>query len=197
MTKVQTTFVLAAIAACLLSCDRKPVEPVFSDADAIALVQNYNLTVIEAYRTSDQELVEAVAGPAEATKLLGLIGVKRDMGLVLVSELQSFEVVGVRRPTGDVVVETVERWHYGEKRIGSGEQVGEESTDHYRMAYHLETFDGVWKVEKIEFVEPPKVGRTKLPIEASAAQMHGQKGAPDAAAPMPDAGPKSTPDSGP
>jgi hypothetical protein len=113
------------------------------------------------------------------------------MGLVLDSELQSFEVLGVQRVGEDVIVKTQERWHYGEKKIGSGEQVGEDSTDSYTIGYHLGQFEGVWKIARIEFLEPPKVGRTELPISAPAPQMHGQRSVPGAGPSGPEAGPRT------
>lgn len=128
------------------------------------LVRAYNQRLIEAYRSSDPELLEGVAGPSECRKILGLIGVKSDQGISLDATLLSLAVRGVeRRAAGTVVVTTEEAWRYADRRIGSGETVGEPSADHYRMAYHLERLKaGTWVVGQVRFASPPLVGRATV-----------------------------------
>ncbi len=145
-----------------------------SDADVVRLVEAYNDRVTEAYRTADPKLVEGVAGPEEARKIAGLIGVKQDQGIVLDSRLREFEVRSIERPAnGDVVVATDEEWYYFDRRIGSGDRVGEDSTDHYRVHYVLRRLEPGWRVVEIRFAEPPEVGRTLTPDHASVSVMHG------------------------
>jgi len=150
------------------------IEKTFGEKEAIALVETYNQTTIEAFRTGDARLVEPVAGPDEATKLTGLIGVKLDMGTTLDSRLETFTVSSVEAVDAGFVVNTQERWSYADRKIGSGEQVGEGSVDTYAMAYTLKQFDGIWKVDHIEFLAPPNVGREVAPLQAPLSVMHGQ-----------------------
>ena len=103
------------------------------EARATRLVRAYNGKVIEAFRTGDARLVEGVAGPKEAKKLTGLIGVKLDQGLTLDAQLLELRVLKVERAHDAVLVETAEEWYYQERRIGSGERVGQDSRDRYHM----------------------------------------------------------------
>lgn len=143
------------------------------DEKAVRLVQAYNRRVIDAYRASDHQLAVPVASPREVRKLAGLIGVKYDQGMALDSELLELRVLGIERRDETVVVRTEERWHYRDRRIGTGTQVGQESTDHYKMRYLLRPVEGRWVVDAIEWAEPPQVGRTEVPIQADARVIHG------------------------
>lgn len=144
-----------------------------SDEKAVRLVEAYNRRVAEAYRTGDPRLIEAVTGPAEGKKLTALIGTKLDMGITLDAELLDFVVLGVQRTRDEVVVSTEERWHYRDRRIGTGEQVGDDSRDSYRMRYLLRKNEDRWVVDEIRFAEPPQVGRKAMPFGADASVMHG------------------------
>jgi hypothetical protein len=143
------------------------------DARATRLVRAYNDKVIEAFRTGDARLVEGVAGPKEAKKLTGLIGVKLDQGLTLDAQLLELRVLKMERADDAVLVETAEEWYYRERRIGSGEQIGQDSRDHYRMRYVLRRLDQRWVVDEIQFAAPPQVGRTVVPNHAAPDVLHG------------------------
>lgn len=131
----------------------------------------------------DERIVEGFVGNAEAKKILGLIGVKTDMGITLDASLTEFRVTGVQRPGPDAVdVLTEERWHYRDRRIGSGEIVGQESDDHYFMRYALRKEGRSWVVSEVAFERPPVVGRTTAPNEAPARTFHGMSEAPPGAA---------------
>jgi hypothetical protein len=136
------------------------------------LVRTYNQRLIEAYRTSDPGLIEGVAGPDECRKILGLIGVKSDQGLSLDATLVSLAVWAIKPlADGAVTVTTDEVWRYADRRIGSGEVVGESSEDSYRMAYRLERSAGRgWVVAQVRFAAPPRVGRAavtdQVPVSA-------------------------------
>ncbi len=153
---------LAALAAC----------GGMSDADAIRLVRSYNAHVIDAFRAGDVRLIDPVVGLEEGKKLTGLIGVKLDAGVTLEAEMLELLVLGVERAKGEVIVRTEERWYYRERRIGSGEQVGQDSRDHYFMRYHLRRLEGRWVVDRIAFDRPPEVGRTIVPV-GDVSAMHG------------------------
>jgi hypothetical protein len=144
---------LALLAAMATACGR------LSDDRAVALVRAYDAALIRGYREGDFQLVEPFVGPEELRKLTGLIGVKLDGGVTLDAELLGFEVLSVTRPGAEVVVETDERWYYRDRRIGTGEQVGQDSRDHYRGRYRLRAFDGNWRVAEFEFAAEPEVGR--------------------------------------
>lgn len=178
----------------LAACDR------LSDAGAEQLVRDYNARATEAFRTSDPQLVAAVVGDAELKKLVGLIGARQDADLVLDAELVSLAVERVERTGDAVTVTTQERWYYRDRRIGTGEQVGEDSTDDYEMRYRLVRGRGRWLVDRIEFATPPKVGRSRGPLTADAEHAR-QRPAEDVAAGSPsDAGPRAeaqTRDGGP
>lgn len=158
----------ALIAALLVAgCGR------LSDADALAVVRAYDSRVIEAFRTGDARPVEAVAGPEEAKKLTALVGVKRDMGIFLDARLELLVPDSVERAGGEIAVRTRERWYYQDRRLDTGEQVGQDSTDLYEMRYVLQRLDGRWVVTRVEFVAPPIVGRTQAPTGAPASVFHG------------------------
>ena len=145
----------------------------FSDADAQKLVTTYITRLIEAYRASDAEITAPVVSDRQALKLTGLIGVKRDADLNLDAELLDLKFERSERKGDAVVVETRERWHYRDRQIGTGKQVGEESTDVYHLRYHLAREKERWVVDHIEFVEPPQVGRKTAPMAIDPRILHG------------------------
>ncbi len=157
------TGTLTATAACSGLSDRK----------AEALVRRYNDRLVEAYRTADVEVLEGLVGDQEGKKLTGLIGVKRDMGITLDAELLTFEVLAVERKRESVDVLTDERWFYRDRRIGTGETVGQESADRYSLRYVLRKVKGTWVVEAVRFEGPPQVGRTDAPNRAAPQALHG------------------------
>ncbi len=152
MPQPATLLVLSCILG-LTACSR------VSTGEARKLVERYNAVVAEAYRRGDVKLVDAVVGPNEGKKLAGLIGVRLDMGLTLDSKMLSLEVLDAKRSKGEMQVRTRERWSYCDRRIGTGEQVGERSEDAYEMRYFFKRFEKEWLVDRIEFATPPQFGR--------------------------------------
>lgn len=154
-----------------VSCRRKGRD------EARQLVERYNQVVCEAYRRGDVRLIDPVVGPKEGKKLTGLIGVRLDMGITLDAKLLHLEVTGVEESTGEsgeeLRVRTKERWHYRDRKIGTGEQVGEESHDSYEMLYLFKRIDGKWRVDEIRFTAPPKVGRKTTPWSSKRRVLHG------------------------
>ncbi len=144
-----------------------------SERKAEALVRRYNQQLVEAYRTADVELMEGLVGDQEGKKLTGLIGVKRDMGITLDAELLMLKVLAVEPRSGSIAVLTDERWRYRNRRIGTGETVGEESTDHYSLRYVLGKTKGTWVVEAVRFESPPEVGRAAATPRARPQELHG------------------------
>jgi hypothetical protein len=128
---------------------------------ARALVERYNQVVSEAYRRGDAKLINLVVGPREGKKLAGLIGIRSEFGLALDSHLLSLEVNRVERAKDMMRVATRERWRYRNLRIGTGEQVGEESFDSYDMVYTFTNINAAWLVDEIRFTKPPWVGRAQ------------------------------------
>lgn len=145
----------------------------FSDADAEKLVRTYIQRLIEAYRASDAQVVDPVVSDRQGLKLTGLVGVKRDADLNMEAKLLEIEFLGTRRDGGAVLVETRERWHYRDLQIGTGQQVGEESTDAYHLRYRLAQEKGRWVVDQIEFASPPEVGRKAAPMTIDPRVLHG------------------------
>jgi hypothetical protein len=127
------------------------------------LVEKYNRVVAEAYRRGDVKLIDPVVGASEGKKITGLIGVRLDLGLTLDSELLSLEVTSVQKSREELRVQTKERWRYRDRKIGSGEQVGEASLDNYQMLYVFKKVQKTWLVDEIQFVAPPEVGRKQSP----------------------------------
>ena len=137
------------------------------------LVEHYNQIVSEAYRRGDVKLIDPVVGPNEGKKLTGLIGVRLDLGLTLDSHLLSLEVTGVEKSKGELRITTKESWRYRDRKIGTGEQVGEESLDSYEMRYVFKKIGQLWLVDEILFTAPPQVGRKQMPWLASRDPLQG------------------------
>ncbi|MEI7899945.1 MAG: cytochrome c biogenesis protein ResB [bacterium] len=146
---------LLLVLACVLgltACDRS------SPTQARQLVERYNTVVSEAYRRGDVKLVDGVVGPGEGRKLTGLIGVRLDLGLTLDSTMLSLDVLDTEQSKDELRVRTRERWSSCDRRIGTGEQVGEISEDTYDMRYYFKRAEKDWLVDRIEFVTPPQFG---------------------------------------
>ena len=165
---MRTPAAIALAALFLVACQKGP-----KDAEAEEVVRRYNALVTEAYRTGDFKVAVPVLGPDELRKVAAHVGVKLDQGITLDSRLTEFKVEKVERKDGEVVVTTDERWHYLDRKIGTGEQVGQDSRDHYRMRYVLKQVDGKWVVDRTEFAEKPEVGRKQVPDQAPASAFHG------------------------
>jgi hypothetical protein len=151
-----------------LACQRSP-----TDAEAEALVRRYNALVSDAYRTGDFRAAQPVVGEDEIRRLAAHIGVRSDQGITLDARLVEITFKNFERKGDEAFVTTDERWHYLDRRIGSGEQVGQESRDQYVMRYRLKKAPGGWIVEGTEFAERPQVGRTELPDRAPPMDLHG------------------------
>lgn len=156
---LSTASVMTMILLCLTSLTGMTGCGGVSPSEARRLVERYNTVVAEAYRRGDVKLVDGVVGFEEGRKLTGLIGVRLDMGITLDSRMLSLDVMKVSHVGGELQVQTRERWRYCDRRIGTGQVVGEESEDDYTMMYHFMRCDGNWMVKCIEFSAPPKIGR--------------------------------------
>jgi hypothetical protein len=157
---------LGVCLAALPGCQRSSMK------EARQLVERYNQVVSEAYRRGDVRLIDPVVGPNEGRKLTGLIGVRTDLGITLDSRLLSLLVTHVDVVADEMRVHTKERWHYRDLRIGTGQQVGEESLDAYEMLYIFKRIDKAWLVDEIKFASPPQVGRKKTPWVADRQDAH-------------------------
>ena len=180
---------LAATLAALTGCRALPRER------AESLVRRYNAKLIQAYRLGDERVIEGLVGDSEAKKILGLIGVKADMGITLDAALTEFRLTGLERQGRDAVdVLTEERWHYRDRQIGSGETVGQQSDDHYFLRYALRKERKSWVVSQVSFERPPEVGRTSAPNRSSPKAFHGgMSQPPQPAQPPPQPAPGSAP----
>ncbi len=145
-----------------------------SDQRAEDLVREYNRCVIEAYRLSDPTKVDAVTGTAEGKKIVGLVGAKSDMGLTLDAKLLELKVVRVERNPDAIQVDTVERWHYADRRIGDGTVQGAPSDDSYTMRYFLTKPGEHWLVDHVAFAADPVVGRAAALALQPAGISHGK-----------------------
>ncbi|HEX9049225.1 MAG TPA: hypothetical protein VF841_01710 [Anaeromyxobacter sp.] len=144
---------LTAVLLLAAGCDR------LSDEKAVGVVRGYDRALVEAYRTGDARPLEGWAGPAEKKKVAGLIGVKLDMGITLDAHMLDFKPLAIERRGGAVTVTAAERWYYLDRRIGTAQQVGQDSRDEYTIRYSLEKHDGRWLVMGIDYAAPPRVGR--------------------------------------
>jgi hypothetical protein len=169
---------LLALAAAALACRGAP-----SHSDAEALVRRYNALVSDAYRAGDVNIARPVVGEAEARKLAGHIGARLDQGMTLDAQLLELSIRDVAREGEEVVVSTEERWQYAERRVGSGEQVGEGSRDRYELRYHLKQVDRRWLVEGTEFASKPEIGHEVAPRGIDPRTLHGLPAKEDEAAP--------------
>ncbi|HEU4382847.1 MAG TPA: hypothetical protein VFR85_05010 [Anaeromyxobacteraceae bacterium] len=156
-----------AVALLLGGCGRGTRE------EAEQAVRTYLDRLVLAYRTSDASLVDPLVGEPQALKLVGLIGVKRDAGVVLDARLLDIQFLRAERQGDRWIVETRERWYYRDRRIGTGEQVGEDSTDSYAMRYVFSRNGGRYLLEDLSFVGEPVVGRKVAPLPTEARVLHG------------------------
>lgn len=143
------------------------------EEEARGAVTSYVDKLAQAYRASDEEIVDPLVTEALGRRLTGLIGAKRDAGVVLDSKLLEIAFERVAKDGDALFVETTERWRYRDVRIGSGAQVGDESTDEYAVRYRLVREDGKLRVDAIEFRAPPVVGRARAPLGIDARTAHG------------------------
>ena len=144
------------------------------------LVTRYNQVVSEAYRKNDVRLIdEAVAPDApDGRRILGLIGVRIDMGLTLDARLEALEVTKVEQTRDDLQVRTREQWRYRDVQTATGRQVGEASVDHYEMLYRFSYHKGTWLVEETRFTASPQVGRKEVPWTIDAKDAHSMMSSP-------------------
>jgi hypothetical protein len=166
--------VLVLAAGVALGCQRGAGgagDPVRQEGERA--VRTYLEKMIEAYRVSDQEIVDPYVGEAHGLRLLGLIGVKRDAGITLDAEVTELVFEAAERQGDDLLVTTRERWSYRDRKIGTGAQVGEASVDAYHLRYRFRREGGRLKLMETEFLEPPQVGRAAPKLELEARQAHG------------------------
>lgn len=158
-----------AVATLVCACER------VSEKQAYALVERYNSTIADAYRSCDIKLIDTVVAPnsRDGKNLTGLIGVRIDAGVTLDSHLLSLQVDEVVYQDEVLTVRTTERWRYRDLEVGTGRQLGPESFDTYEIAYTFEKRNGIWLVSETEFAGTPEVGRDKVPWGMDWASMHG------------------------
>jgi hypothetical protein len=165
--------VLVASAWLATGCQRGAAARDEARVEGEQAVRTYLDKMVEAYRVSDQEIVDPYVGEEHALRLLGLIGVKRDAGITLDAQLTELVFEGAERQGEELLVTTRERWHYRDRKIGTGKQVGEESTDAYHLRYRFRREGGKLKLMETEFLTPPQVGRAAPKLELDARQAHG------------------------
>lgn len=162
---------LAAALALAVACQGQAAK-----AEAEQAVRTYVARLVDAYRTSDASLLDPLVGDQQGLRLTGLIGVKRDAGVVLDAQLLELQFTRVERRGERWVVETRERWYYRDRKIGTGEQVGQDSTDAYAMRYQFVRKQGKLVLEELEFVGDPQVGRKEAPMPVDPRILHGLGG---------------------
>jgi len=157
-----------ALAAVLAACGGTSGQD-----EARAAVRHYLSRLAEAYRTADAAPVDPLVGDALGRRLLGLIGVKRDLGVALDARLLDLEFTSVLVQGEAVVVETRERWYYADRKLGTGAQVGADSIDAYAMRYRFARRQGRLVLDELEFVAEPVVGRRVGPVQVEPRVLHG------------------------
>jgi len=185
--RVRLLAVLLALAA---GCNR------VDEAEAKGAVKAYLDKLTEAYAAGDEAIVDPHVSEAHGRKLLGTIGVKSDMGLVLESKLLAQAWEKVAKDGDAILVDTREQWAYRDVRVATGQQEGEASTDAYAIRYRLVRKDGKLIVDDVQFREPPVVGRKEAPTAIDVKTAHGL-GKEGAEAPGGDAGPPQDRPGGP
>jgi len=134
-----------------------------------------HLSLVSAKRAGATTTITVVSD-AQGLKLVGLIGVKRDAGVVLDARLLEIQFTRAAREEDRWVVETRERWYYKDRKIGSGEQVGDDSTDSYAVRYRFTRKGDKLILEELEFVGEPVVGRKAAPMPVDPRVLHGLPG---------------------
>lgn len=158
---------LAVLLALSAGCSR------VDEAEAKGAVKAYLDKLIEAYAAGDEAIVDPLVSEQHGRKLLGTIGVKSDMGLVLQSKLLAQAWERIARDGDAILVDTREQWAYRDVRVATGQQEGEASTDAYAIRYRLVRKDGKLIIDDVEFREPPVVGRAKAPTSIDVRSAHG------------------------
>jgi hypothetical protein len=143
------------------------------DGEAEQAVRGYLAAVTAAYRAGDIAPVDPLVGDEQGRRLLGLIGVKRDAGVVLDAKLLQLEFTRTAREGEGWVVETRERWYYADRSIANGRQVGDDSTDDYAMRYRFGRVNGRLILEELAFFGTPVVGRKTAPLPDDSRVLHG------------------------
>jgi hypothetical protein len=156
------------LAASALACGAKGGRD-----DVREAVKQYLARLAEAYRKGDASPVDPLVGDAQGRRLLGLIGVKRDMGVALDARLLDLEFTNVQRKGDFWVAETRERWYYADRRLDTGAQVGRDSIDSYAVRYRFTRKQGRLILEDLEFIAEPVVGREVQPVEMDPRVLHG------------------------
>lgn len=159
---------LPLIAITMSSCQQA------AEIDARELVVRYNRVVCEAYRRGDVKLIDAVVAPnsRDGKNIAGLIGVRLDMGQILDAHLISLEITGIERSREATRVRTKESWRHRDLKIGTGEQIGDESFDSYEMLYVFRKFNTEWLLDETCFVAPPEVSRKTTVFAGDQGAMH-------------------------
>ena len=79
----------------------------------------------------------------------------------------SLTLIATEQKGDKLRVKTKEHWRYRDRKIGTGEQVGEESSDSYDMLYVFTQTNRTWVVDEIQFASPPRIGRKQMTWQES------------------------------
>lgn len=182
-------WILAAVALVLLggpaACRRD------RRAEVEQAVRTYLERLVAAYAASDETLVDPLVGDEQGRKLVGLIGVKTDTGIALQAKLLELSFVKVEGRGDEWMAETKEQWAYRDVDLKTRQQVGEPSADSYAVRYTFARKDGKLILERVEFTEPPQVGRKTTPIMMDSRKAHGLPPAEGSAPPVPGPAPSA------
>jgi hypothetical protein len=153
----------------LAACDR-------SRPELSRSVRGYDDALVLAFRTGDLAALKRHASEAEVNKVAALVDLKRAAGLVLESEIQSFDVDSIEHvgPAG-AVVRTSETWKYHDRAVAPGTAPGETFVSRMTMQYTMERRDNKWQVTQVrtlsnEFLEPKGYSVEKAAHGAEASQ---------------------------
>lgn len=130
----------------LMGCVEKETLDEFLVKDTI---KNYNLVLIEAYKTGNPGLFKGLAVEEEIRKRDIMISSWLSAGEYMDADLKKLKFKKVKVTGNTAVVKTSEKWTFQYRDVITEEVVDPKKTIHYEMTYTLIKEDGRWLVSEL------------------------------------------------
>jgi len=141
---IVTTMLLPLFLSCSSSAfDQKPI---------VVKINEYNKSLVEAYRSSDITPLKGLAMQSELNKITVLIDLNKQRGTYLDSKLLALSVKKLERPSEDKArVWTNEEWEYVYKDIKDNAANQEPTRENNDLVYFLVYRDELWWIEQVKW----------------------------------------------